>query len=285
MCSKCISVLTQQDCVIRTNTKRGIRIHLPSVYGSEERSSLTLERKKDMTIALILSGGTGTRLGYDIPKQYIKAGGRPIISYSISRLFSHSGIEGIHIVAAPAWQGQIQDWLAEDGFCGKFKGFSSPGGNRQLSILNGLKDIREYAKDSDYVFIHDAARPLLTEKQITDCIAGASEHDGVLPVLPMKDTVYSSTDGRKITALLNRSEIYAGQAPEVFRLGSYYEANCRLLPEKIWQINGSTEPAILAGLDVVMIPGDEGNFKITTKEDLERFRKILEAEESFGMGR
>lgn len=238
-----------------------------------------------MTIALILSGGTGTRLGFDIPKQYIEVNGRPIISYSIESLSSHNELDAIQIVADPVWQGQIQDWLAEEGECGKFRGFSSPGGNRQFSILNGLKDIREYAKDSDYVFIHDAARPLLTEKQITDCIAGAFGHDGVLPVLPMKDTVYSSTDGKKISALLNRSEIYAGQAPEVFQLGSYYEANCRLLPDKIWQINGSTEPAILAGLDVVMIPGDEGNFKITTKEDLERFRKILDDKVNFKMGR
>ena len=238
-----------------------------------------------MNIALILSGGTGTRLGFDIPKQYIEVNGRPIISYSIESLSSHNELDAIQIVADPVWQGQIQDWLAEEGECGKFRGFSSPGGNRQLSILNGLKDIREYAKDSDYVFIHDAARPLLTEKQITDCIAGAFGHDGVLPVLPMKDTVYSSTDGKKISALLNRSEIYAGQAPEVFQLGSYYEANCRLLPDKIWQINGSTEPAILAGLDVVMIPGDEGNFKITTKEDLERFRKILDDKVNFKMGR
>ena len=238
-----------------------------------------------MTIALILSGGTGTRLGFDIPKQYIEVNGRPIISYSIESLSSHNELDAIQIVADPVLQGQIQDWLAEEGECGKFRGFSSPGGNRQLSILNGLKDIREYAKDSDYVFIHDAARPLLTEKQITDCIAGAFGHDGVLPVLPMKDTVYSSTDGKKISALLNRSEIYAGQAPEMFQLGSYYEANCRLLPDKIWQINGSTEPAILAGLDVVMIPGDEGNFKITTKEDLERFRKILDDKVNFKMGR
>ena len=238
-----------------------------------------------MTIALILSGGTGTRLGFDIPKQYIEVNGRPIISYSIESLSSHNELDAIQIVADPVWQGQIQDWLAEEGECGKFRGFSSPGGNRQLSILNGLKDIREYAKDSDYVFIHDAARPLLTEKQITDCIAGAFGHDGVLPVLPMKDTVYSSTDGKKISALLNRSEIYAGQAPEMFQLGSYSEANCRLLPDKIWQINGSTEPAILAGLDVVMIPGDEGNFKITTKEDLERFRKILDDKVNFKMGR
>ena len=77
-------------------------------------------------------------------------------------------------------------------------------------------------------------------------------------------------------SLLNRNEIYAGQAPELFRLGTYYEANKKLLPDQILRINGSTEPAIIAGLDIVMIPGEESNFKITTKSDLERFRKMIE---------
>lgn len=231
-----------------------------------------------MIAALILSGGTGTRIGTDIPKQYIEAGGRPIISYCIEALHRHDGIDAIQIVADPIWWEPIEGWLAQGGFGEKFKGFSAPGGNRQLSILNGLKDIREYAKDSDYVFIHDAARPLLAKKQITDCINGIRGHDGVLPVLPMKDTVYSSIDGKKVTALLKREEIYAGQAPEMFRLGSYYEANCRLLPDDIWRINGSTEPAIMAGLDVAMIPGDEENFKITTKEDLDRFLRYRSCE-------
>lgn len=228
-------------------------------------------------IALLLSGGTGARVGSYIPKQYIEVGNRPIISYSIERLCSHSMVDSVWIAADQAWHGRIQDCLTADGFGGKFRGFSMPGRNRQLSILHGLEEIRRCANDRDYVLIHDAARPLLSEKQITECITSAEGHDGALPVLPMKDTVYSSTDGKKIAALLNRSEVYAGQAPEIFRLGVYYEANRRLLPDRILQINGSTEPAIMAGLDVVMIPGDEGNFKITTKEDLERFRKIIDA--------
>ncbi len=77
--------------------------------------------------------------------------------------------------------------------------------------------------------------------------------------------------------MLDRSRIYAGQAPEVFKLGVYYEANIRLLPDQILKINGSTEPAVMAGMDVVMIPGYESNFKITTKEDLERFKEIMES--------
>ena len=67
----------------------------------------------------------------------------------------------------------------------KFKGFSKPGANRQLSICNGLEAIRTYADDNDYVFIHDAARPLLSAKQITDCLEAANGHDGALPVLPI----------------------------------------------------------------------------------------------------
>lgn len=228
-----------------------------------------------MNIALLLSGGTGTRLESDIPKQYIEVCNRPIISYSLERLSFHSSIAAIQIVADQAWQEQITDWLIADELNQKFKGFSSPGENRQISILHGLKDIKKYAEDSDYVFIHDAARPLLSKKQVTDCLNAAEGHDGVIPVLPMKDTVYASQDGSSIQALLNRNEIYAGQAPEVFCLGSYYEANISLLPDQILKINGSTEPAVMAGLDIVMIPGEEKNFKITTKEDLARFIRIV----------
>ena len=229
-----------------------------------------------MVVALVLSGGVGTRLGLDVPKQYIEVEGRPVISYSLECLYRHEGIDAIQIVAESIWQDQIRDWMAAEGVDRKFRGFSVPGENRQLSIFHGLQDIRTYAEDSGYVFIHDAARPCLSPEQITDCLQGAEGHEGLMPVLPMKDTVYTSLDGGKsVAALLDRSTVYAGQAPEVFRIGRYYEANQKLFPDRIRQINGSTEPAVLDGMEIIMIPGDEGNFKITTKADLERFRQIL----------
>lgn len=240
-----------------------------------------------MNIALVLSGGTGTRVGTGIPKQYIEVGGKPVISYCIETLSVHERIDAIWVVAAESWHESIRDWLETSDIYKKFRGFSLPGENRQLSILNGLEDIRslenctgvaeedvEGTKKPARVLICDAARPLLSEKLITECFLAISGHDGVLPVLPMKDTVYSSADGERITGLLNRKEIYAGQAPELFRLDKYYEANKRLTAEKLLKINGSTEPAILAGMDIAMIPGDEDNFKITTLADLERFKEL-----------
>lgn len=223
-----------------------------------------------MNIALILSGGTGNRLGADVPKQYLEVGGRTIISYCLEVFESCRSISAIQIVADPGWHE-----LMSKGSLTKLRGFSTPGKTRQLSILNGLEDIRTYADKNDIVVIHDAARPLVSEEQIEGVIEAAKVHDGAIPVLPMKDTVYFSEDGRKITSLLDRKCVVAGQAPESFKLEKYYEANQKLLPDQIMKINGSTEPAILAGLDIVTIQGDERNFKITTKDDLSRFGEIL----------
>lgn len=228
-----------------------------------------------MNTALVLSGGTGTRLGAGIPKQYLKVNQRMIISYCLEQLLLISQVDALWIVAEECFWETLRECISEYDREGKFRGFSRPGQSRQLSIWNGLQDMRAYAADEDYVLIHDAARPFLSGKLIAACLDAVVGHDGVLPVLPMKDTVYRSTDGKSVTSLLNRGELYAGQAPEAFLYGSYYAANQKLLPERIRKINGSTEPAILAGLDVVLIPGEEGNFKVTTKEDLERMKELV----------
>ena len=231
-----------------------------------------------MNIALVLSGGTGTRLGGDIPKQYIEAKGRMLIAFCLDMFAGHKQVDGIWIVAAKEWRENITDECERLGIDKKkIKGFSEPGDTRQLSIYNGIKDIEEYLvtqnsnSDDAVVIIHDAARPNLTADHLSCCLDALKDHDGVMPVLPMKDTVYYSENGKNVDRLLDRKCIYAGQAPEVYRLNDYIKANERLLPDEILKINGSTEPAVMAGLKVAMIPGEENNYKVTTKKDLERF--------------
>lgn len=235
-----------------------------------------------MNIALILSGGTGTRLGGEVPKQYIDCVGRMMITRCLEVVFAHEALDVVQIVAAETWRDTIEREMERFIFArnaslrDKFFGFSAPGETRQLSILSGLRDISRQAEDDDVVMVHDAARPLVSDRLISDCLAALEGHDGVLPVLPMKDTVYLSRDGKKVSKLLPRSEIFAGQAPEFFRLGKYLQANESLSKETMLSINGATESAILAGLDVAMVPGDEANFKITTAADMERYLALLE---------
>lgn len=239
-----------------------------------------------MNTAILLSGGTGTRLKSDVPKQYIRVDHKMIITYSLETLVNSSVIDEIQIVAEEEWREFIVADAKRHGIpTEKIKGFAIPGYNRQSSILNGMQNILRQRNgvvdvgstgEQGNILIHDAARPLLTQKQLQDCFAMLPGHDGVMPTLPMKDTVYLSRDGSVVSELMERKQLYAGQAPEVFNFRKYYLANMRLMPDRITFINGSTEPAIMAGMDIVMISGEEKNFKITTKEDLWRFQALVE---------
>jgi len=234
-----------------------------------------------------------------------------MITYALGAFFRCERIDALYVVSDPEWMESIRDdvisaypggfeAMGKDNVHGEMisahhvgasaiAGFASPGENRQYSILNGMKSILDdvcrgggpdgFSAD-DTVIIHDAARPFITEELINSCYDALPGHDGVMPVLPMKDTVYRSEDGKSVSELLDRSRIFAGQAPELFRFKPYYKANLDLLPDRIKLINGASEPGILAGMDIVMIPGDERNSKVTTAGDLKRFIRTPYAGES-----
>lgn len=224
-----------------------------------------------MNFAIVLSGGTGTRLKSDIPKQYIEVAGSPIIMYCLKTLQESECIDRICVVAADEWQQFLNDWIEKCNVT-KFIGFAPAGASRQHSILNGLDKAAQIgAGQTDNCIIHDAARPNLSKELIARCMKTCEEFDGVLPVIPVKDTVYLSEDGKNITSLLNRDQLFAGQAPEAFNFGKYYDINRVLTVEELGKIRGSSEIAYSCGLKVGLVEGDENNYKITTAVDLEKF--------------
>lgn len=231
-----------------------------------------------MNIAILLSGGSGTRAGLDMPKQYAMAGSQRIIDFSLNTLINHKEIDGLVVVCESTYKDTIKDTIRANAIKGSYAKdkpvlFCDPGKTRQLSIYNGLQTIAAAypTKDIDLVFIHDAARPNLSAHMVSTLIETAHCHDGAMPVLPMKDTVYISQDGKQVSALIDRKTLYAGQAPEVFNFNKYLHANKALMPDRILDVNGSSEPAVLEGMDIALVEGDEHNYKITTKEDYLRF--------------
>lgn len=231
-----------------------------------------------MNTALILAGGIGSRMG-DIgrPKQYLMIHGRPVIDYSLCAFQQHNAIDAIVIVAAELWRDFIGCQLEKSGIT-KFAGYADPGENRQFSILNGLKRIKELVPNTERVIIHDAVRPVLSAQIITKCLDGLNTADGVMPVLPIKDTCYQSEDGVHITGFLPRRQLFAGQAPEAFHFSAYLKAHDKLSKEILSQISGSSELAYKSGMKVSLIEGSEKNIKITTPEDLLLAEKYLQRE-------
>lgn len=229
-----------------------------------------------MNYAIILAGGIGSRMNMgSMPKQFLMVQDRPVISYCLEIFQKHEQVDKILIVVSDEWKAFVKEWVEKEQI-GKASLYARPGKTRQQSIYSGLQALDGIALENDIVIIHDAARPCVTEQIITDCIGGATEKEGAMPVITVKDTVYYSKDGKYIAGLLNRDELFAGQAPESFRYGKYYRIHREMTDEEIEMIRGSSEIAYKKGMSIKLIPGWEGNFKITTLEDLEKFRILMD---------
>ena len=232
-----------------------------------------------MNFAIILSGGIGSRMRKDgFPKQYIEVEGKPILVYTLEKFQKNDSIDKIIIVAENVWQDKIHEWIQKYQL-DKCVDTAPAGKSRQESIYHGLKKcISDQTNEGDIVIIHDGVRPLLSDDLIANCIREAEKHDGCMPVLQVTDTVYQSRDGKKISALLERDFLYAGQAPEALKLKKYYELNSTMTAEQFGEIHGSSEIAYKNGLDIALIPGEDFNFKLTTPADLTRFESIVRGE-------
>ena len=230
-----------------------------------------------MNIAVVLAGGIGTRMRSDgIPKQYVEVKGKPVLMYTLEKFQNCADVDHIIVVSHAQWEEKIQGWVKEYGI-DKFSGIAYQGGSRQESVYNGLEACLKLASSAeDLVLIHDSARPLVTPGLISACVQGTDGHDGCLPVIPVKDTIYMSRDGKTVQDLTDRSTLFCGQSPEVVRLLPYLELCKGLTPEQMLNVRGSCELAYQNGWNISMIPGEENNFKLTTAEDMSRLVKLLE---------
>ncbi len=228
-----------------------------------------------MNYAIILSGGIGSRMGLNRPKQYVETDGRPIISHCLAAFARNARTDAIIIGLEDAWRAYVEQTVSHLHIA-KPVYYAPAGETRQYTIYHCLLKAKEAgAKSGDTVIIHDAARPLLKDQLINACYEACREGDGVLPVLPVKDTIYYSADGSHIDRLMERDKLWSGQAPEAFVFGKYLEAHNKTPRERLLTIKGSTEIAFLHGMNIKLIPGDPMNFKITTPEDLSNFISIL----------
>jgi 2-C-methyl-D-erythritol 4-phosphate cytidylyltransferase len=232
-----------------------------------------------MTAAIVLAGGTSERLSsQNIPKQYIKVLDKPVFIYCLMQFEICKDIDIVAFVAADNMHEEIKRYLAEYEIK-KVKVFASPGKTRQHSMYNGLNALKEILKNEDLVVIHDAARPLVTANDITASVEAASSCDGATPFMPIKDTIYSSIDGKYISSLINRDELRAGQTPECYNYVKYLNAFDNLTDDEIVKIRGSSEVAFMNGMKIRLFPGNPRNIKITDENDLDYFKYLVGRDE------
>ena len=163
-------------------------------------------------------------MGGELPKQYIELAGKPVIVHTLEQLERCGVVEGVIVAAAPEWTTEILRWK-EAFSLSKLLAVAPAGADRQRSIRNGLLSAEGFMDEGELsgVIIQDAARPLTSVELLTRLVEELKEAPAVMPALPITDTTYTSRDGQWVDGLLDRSTLFAGQAPEGFHFWPYLE--------------------------------------------------------------
>jgi 2-C-methyl-D-erythritol 4-phosphate cytidylyltransferase / 2-C-methyl-D-erythritol 2,4-cyclodiphosphate synthase len=212
------------------------------------------------TVALIVAAGSGSRVGGNIPKQFLSIAGKPMLRHSYEAFSNHKRIDNVIVVIGTE---------QEDYASSALLGFQSPilvmgGLTRQESVLNGLQAI---ANDggAEHVLIHDAARPFLSAYMIDQLIEALCTHQGAVPTLPVVDSL--AYGDSTMTKTVERSGLWRIQTPQAFHFETILKAHMHW--DKKNEAADDARMAMTLGVDVALIPGDERLAKYTFASDFE----------------
>ncbi|MFL9710592.1 2-C-methyl-D-erythritol 4-phosphate cytidylyltransferase [Methylobacillus sp. Pita1] len=222
---------------------------------------------------LIPAAGTGSRMGAELPKQYLPLNGKPLIHHALSLFSAAPRISAVHVVIAPddhLWQ----KYSAAD-LDAKVVVHALGGATRAATVLNGLEAIAPQAADDDWILVHDAARPGLSMAML-DRLLDSVQDDAVggLLAIPLADTLKRADAGQRVANTEPRDGLWQAQTPQMFRYA--------LLKKALRQAGGAPTDEAQAvealGYSPKLVPGELRNLKITYPQDLQLAEAILLAD-------
>tara|TARA_B100000686_G_scaffold211029_1_gene217853 strand:+ start:291 stop:983 length:693 start_codon:yes stop_codon:yes gene_type:complete len=213
--------------------------------------------------AVIPAGGSGTRMGGTVPKQFQLLNGKPILFYTLKTLQDCGVISEIVLVVPEKEYGiACAEWIGKPKIVKKIvKG----GKKRQDSVFNGLQEV---SQDTEIVLIHDGVRPFLSKKMISGSIDAARKYGAAITAIPLSDTIKRVGSTGLVSKTINREGLWRVQTPQAFSLSLLREAFAKAKSEKFY---GTDEGALIEhlGKPVKIVEGSEQNIKITRPEDLD----------------
>ncbi len=241
-----------------------------------------------MNIAVIFAGGSGTRMGAGIPKQYLEINGKPILIYTLQLFEYHREIDAIYLAVPEEYIGYTKV-LVEDFHIHKVRDVIAGGETAQNTIYNALKRAEQDAEGDDIVLLHDGVRPFVSYDVISRNIAGVKKMGNAITCTPCFETILVSHDGKEVNEVPYRKETFAAQAPQSFYLKDIIEAHEKIQkrPEGYENMIDACTIIRTVGGEAHMVEGNRGNIKVTTPEDVYTFRALLqyrENEQTFGLG-
>lgn len=227
-----------------------------------------------MNIAVILAGGSGTRLGNEIPKQFMKVAGKQVIEHTIEVFEKSDLIDEICIVCRPDFISEVENLKVKNHYS-KVKKILYGGKERYDSSLAA---INAYTDDNDNILFHDAVRPLVNQRIISDCIEALKHYNAVDVATPTSDTIVSVDDKNCIDFIPNRHYLRNGQTPQCFKLGTIRRAYQLALadPNFVTTDDCGTVRKYLPEEPIYVVKGENFNMKLTYIEDIFLLDKLFQ---------
>lgn len=226
-------------------------------------------------IALIIAGGIGSRMGQAIPKQFLTVYDKPIIAYTMEKFENHPAIDAIAVVCLDGWE-HILESYAKQYKITKLKHIFPAGAVGQESIKNGIMGLAEYYGDDNIVLIHDAIRPNLSKDIISDCIDMTKQYGNAIVCIPCQEAMLETKDKICSESSYPRDNLKRTQTPQGFKLGIIKNAHIKAAELGITNSIASCTLMIEVGEKVFFSMGSEKNIKLTTLEDMEIFKALLD---------
>jgi len=218
-----------------------------------------------VNIALIVAGGSGSRMQSDRPKQYIEIDGVPIFCRTLSIFKDSALIDRIVLVVPEDDIPYCRQDLVPMVMPSEAVEITAGGSSRQASVYNGLQAME--AVEDDLVVIHDAVRPFLQASELAACIETAGKTGACILARQAFDTLKQADSDGRVRTTLDRESIWLAQTPQVFRYGRIHAAHARAKQAGI-KVTDDAALLEMAGQPVSIVPGSRLNIKITTPEDL-----------------
>ncbi len=228
-----------------------------------------------MNIGIILAGGVGSRMGQiEKPKQFIDIYGKPIVIHTIEAFELHEDIDKIAVVCLKERMEELKILVRKYELT-KVEWIIEGGETRQDSTYNALTHLEDICSKDDILIIHDAARPLISSRIITDNIVAAAKSGAVDTVIPSSDTIVCSLDGNIITEIPKRKNYFLGQTPQSFKYSLIKSAYNSITEENRKDATDDCKIVQAYGHEISLVIGDKINFKITTSDDLMMLKAML----------
>jgi len=224
-----------------------------------------IDKNSPVVHAVVLSGGEGTRFDSELPKQYVKLAGKTILEYSIDAYEINPSIDSIIIVVSENFLDLAKEIIQNNSY-NKITDILIGGKSR---IESSYRAVQSLSDDNDIIILHDAVRPLVSQKTISDSVSALKINDAIAVVIPCSDAIIETIDGKFLKSMPTRDSLRRSFGPQGFRLGLLRKAHLMAIADQ--NTNYTEDCALVLNYnmtDIYLVSGNTDNIKVTYSEDL-----------------